>query len=320
MEFGESPGIGRQFASAAGDDAVIAFLQRMYGMGVAVEDLGRSAQVSVSRLETASVAVDRVASTTRFGFEAGPIDTLMVLYLRSGTFEARTGGVAAAVRAWQPMVAFQPGLPAVGYLDRMDTRTVTVDLATVRSVAGFGAHEEREPLHFTSLTPASEALGESWRATADYAAQVLGTGVGEPLVHDTLARALAGVALAAFPNTYRPQDPEARTPGRVGVATVLRAAAAAEAGAAAPLGLAELAEAEGVPGADLAAGFARHLGLGPAALVRRFRLARAHAEAREGAPGTDLTALAHRWGWADPRAFVHAYRTVYGGPPLPGTA
>ncbi|MYT73822.1 helix-turn-helix transcriptional regulator [Streptomyces sp. SID8367] len=307
----EDPG-GHESVVAHGENRVLQALHDLYGMGVGLQDLHSGSQLMIQRSQRGAVAVDRVMSNSRFSFDAGPIDSLMVLHLRGGTYETTTGGVSAHVAGWEPLIAFQPGSNAIGTVDHMDTRTITIDMDLVRSVSDT-AHDDRRRLRFTSLTAPSHGLRQAWMTTADYAARALETeSAANPLFHDTVARALAGTALAVFPNTFELDDLHYTRAGFVGAATVRRAQAFVEACAAEPLTPAVVAAHVQLSAAALEDGFRRHLSCSVMDFVTRLRLRRAHEELAALPAGTSVAQVSARWGWTSHRRFVDDYRRVYG--------
>ncbi|MEU6844398.1 helix-turn-helix domain-containing protein [Streptomyces sp. NPDC046716] len=315
----DSPG-PREAIVARGENRVLETLHDLYGMGVGLRNLHSGSQLMIQRSRRGAVAVDRVVSNSTFSFDAGPIDSLMVLYLRDGGYETTTGGVSAQVGGWEPLIAFQPGGNAIGTVDRMDTRTITIDMHVVRAVSDT-VHDDRRRLHFTSLTAPTPGLRQAWMATADYAARALeGESATNALFQDSVARALAGAALAVFPNTFQADDLHYARARFTGAATVRRAQAFIEACAAEPLTPAVVATHVSLSAAALENGFRQHASCSVMDFVARTRLRRAHDDLTAGTAGTSVAQVAARWGWTSRQQFLSDYRRAYGEIPQQRTA
>ena len=142
-----------------------------------------------------------------------------------------------------------------------------------------------------------------------------------PLIAQHWHQTLASAALNTFPNTTLTTDAGYLPgPGVTGPATVRRALAHAEAHAAEPIGIGDLARAAGIGVRALQLAYAQHVGCSPMAHLRQVRLRRAHAELVAASPragdgsGTTVAAVAARWGFT-PGGFTNAYRAQYGQSP-----
>jgi len=175
---------------------------------------------------------------------------------------------------------------------------------------------------FTRGRPSSPADGRRLREVVQFLVAERGAALASELVAATLYRHAAAIVLNLFPQR---QDPATR-PASVQAlqAGYRRAVRYIDDYASLPLTLEDIAEAAGLPTAQLDAAFRWHSPSGGSAseYLRGVRLSAARHDLLSGVrDGTDtVQAVAHRWGFL-PSAFTRAYRVRYGESPartLPG--
>ncbi|MGH3311506.1 MAG: helix-turn-helix transcriptional regulator, partial [Streptomyces sp.] len=176
--------------------------------------------------------------------------------------------------------------------------------------------------YFTSFTPATPALADSWNNTLAYVRDsilVRGDVAAQPLIVGQAARLLAATALNTFPNTAwsepTPADGNDATPD-----TMRKAAVFIEENAHTDISVADIAAAVHVSPRALRYAFRIHYGTSPLGHLRRARLDRAHfdllaADPADGGSAGLVATIAARWGFPNPGNFAALYQDVYGVSP-----
>jgi AraC-like DNA-binding protein len=256
---------------------------------------------------------------TRLSFTSDPAPQIVVARVLAGTVERRTR--AAGEERLEAEDVFLTGPPATEHTATTRdarVRTTTLPLPLLHKVAG-GLPEPAQPLRFTSLRPATEALADHWRATRVYLNDLLehpDLATEAPLLVANTAHLLAATVLAVFPNTAtapsgRPLDRTDATPD-----TVRRATAFIDAHAHQDITLADIAAAAHVTPRALQYAFRRHLDTTPLGYLRDARLVRAHRDLLDADPTTTtVTQIAAHWGFLHAGRFAARYQELFHTPP-----
>ncbi|TYL50288.1 helix-turn-helix transcriptional regulator [Agromyces mariniharenae] len=215
----------------------------------------------------------------------------------------------------QPFLG-QPGDRIRSRQSDAELRLMSFDAA---AMAGYAADAYGMPdadVRFDGPDPVSPELERFWVATAAMAAAVFRDPALDtmPIVHATTRRHLAMVTLEAFRLVG---DPDVRLASfRARQRLSRRALAYVEDHAHEPITPDDVARAVGVPTTALDELLRATTGSTAADLLRRARLAGAHAElTRSDAATTTVAAVARTWGYRDPAAFARQYGAVHGRPP-----
>lgn len=171
------------------------------------------------------------------------------------------------------------------------------------------------PVRFEGSRPASERLGHLWT-------EAVRTVLSAKLLDNDLARAevyhALGFAVLEIFRLAGDREERASSP-RGALAAYRRATRFIDDNLSLPINEADIAEAAGVPVAELRAVFAVQSAAGwtPARHLRQARLAAAHVDLLDGDPsrGDRVTDIAARWGFTSSEKFGALYREAFGTTP-----
>ena len=268
-----------------------------------------------------------VAAQVQFGADGEAVqdgidDCYLVHLPVTGTLVIRTRD--AEVRAtpeWVGVVSPPGGAHVAWQRDtvatvlRIDRAAVEAELVDLTGLAGPPADPA---LAFQSTMDATGEPARSWRATALFIAENLGT-PGSLLDHPLLAahveRLLLRGLLVCHPHTYsgRLASSAAAIPPRHVREAVLRI----QQRPSHPFTVATLARSVGVSARALQDGFRQHLGMSPMQYLRTIRLRGVREELLGLDPedSTTVAEVATRWGFTHLGRFAQYYRARYGEPP-----
>ncbi|MGL4174998.1 MAG: helix-turn-helix domain-containing protein [Dermatophilaceae bacterium] len=254
------------------------------------------------------------------GTVVSPADAVVVMEVRSGAVDRRSGGTRETVGAGGAFVQWAGGPPAREVYYRATARGVMLDrsiLARIHAAAGTetGGPDVAPLGRWTDDVVSDPEAVTSWHRTASYAGEVLGADWAPqaPLVVGELARLLATTAVALFapqPGTG-PAVPPPRPERAAAPTHVRRAARFLEEHAHQDVDVLDAAVAVSVTPGALRLGFSRHLGCTPRGYLRRVRVHRAHEDLLLATPATTVAGVAHRWGFAHPDRFAECYRDEF---------
>ena len=284
-----------------------------------------AAHLSLEGAEAAGLHSARRRCGPAADVDVGPSEDVITCLLLSGSLSTATPG--RELRPVRPGEVFTcatgSGMHGV-YGEGATFGMLRLPRRAVLEAAQAAGLAEGVPLRVLSTDPLDGAAGQYWRQLMAFTHRQLtapGSPMGHPLYADHWQQSLAAAVLRVFPNTTLTTDAGYLPgPGVTGPATVRRALAYAEAHAAEPIGIGDLARAAGIGVRALQLAYAQHVGCSPMAHLRQLRLGRAHVELVAASPragdgsGTTVAAVAARWGFT-PGGFTNAYRAKYGQSP-----
>ena len=255
-----------------------------------------------------------------------PPPTAMLSTIRSGWKRLTVAGRELAIGPGQ--CTLHPRHEAVlADWDHLDQDLITVPYDVLARVAAEHTGVLPERLRFTAMRPVSPVGEHLWTTTHHHVRDMAANPrslLAEPLVRAATLDMLATTVLAAFPNTAMILD-HRPGPGQIRPAALRRAVQYMEEHAALPITLTDAAEAAGTSPHALRHAFRHHLGVTPAAYLRRVRLAGAHRDLGEADPLDDsagpdggwehVARVAARWGFSQAGYFAVMYRKTYGQGP-----
>ena len=231
-------------------------------------------------------------------------------HLTSGAYRATSDDVD--IDPQMPFV-LRPG-EARSWSEGIDLTMINLSLTDLERFAT-GDEATGSGLRFDGVAPITSDLGRHWSAVV----ATTRTMFDEPdlLRNDLIRRRavdlLLSTALLAFP--IKSVD-TSRTHGNVLPAAVRRAMAFIEENAGSPIGVTEIARAARLSPRGLQSAFQSHVGISPAAALRRVRLDAVHEALLRGDPTTTSVAeIARRWGFHHLGRFAGTYHDEYGEHP-----
>jgi AraC-like DNA-binding protein len=310
----EEPLPERTFVEASGEDGVVEAIRASFGaitwFGGLAEDAGplRFENTQSGPLGVGRARLPLSAAVDEESWPAG----LMIVDVAAGRMERRLADTVDHARAGELLLAARPDASYGAHSEDLDAKTATLESDLLRRVAD--TPSATGPVRFTGYHPITPAAADQWRATRAFAAETLADPetAAQPLITGNLARLLAAVTLATFPNTTEADE---AGPDRADATpdALRRAIAFIESHADADIGLAEIAASAYVTPRAIQYAFRRHHDSTPMAYLRRVRLDAAHRELLAAAPGdgATVTTIAARWGFAHPGRFAASYRRAY---------
>jgi AraC-like DNA-binding protein len=313
-----APPPGRTEFDTTDSDRAIDYLNQVYRTSLRVSGARDGYRFRHSRADAGTFALDDVRLPLHLGVRQAPLDSLLIVQIKSGGMERECGGVSEQFMTGDVFVDAEPGLPATLRLVEVDLHTVMLDLAVLAQVATTSATRVLGPIRLTGYQPTSPAAGLHWRRTVDYLRELLTNdeAAAQPLIMGNAARLLAATVLTTFPNTAL-TDPTAQDRKDATGATVSRAIAFMDENAHTDISLADIAVAANVSIRTLQLAFRRQLDTTPTAHLRAVRIDRAHHDLLNTDPGhgETVTQIAARWGFYNHSRFAARYRQIYGVTP-----
>lgn len=321
--------IGRDTFATDDPEAAREYIDLAYGASTRLRGMSPDSTLSHARVDVGPFTLDRAVLPGDLRFASDPHARMLISTPASGVWEADCEGREERPAPGEPLL-IPAGTGYLAHVHSTDMHVVSMDPRVLHEAGGTVLDRHAEPVRFSGLRPADLAGAELWRATAAFVAAQLSMATHvSPLAVSGMARLLASVALAVFPNEVEPEP--TRTDGHDGTlpATVRRAVAFIEAHADRDVALSEIADAAGVTPRALQYAFRRHLGTTPLGYLRTVRLDLVHRDLRAGgvgigggigasgapAAGITVTQVAGRWGFWHPGRFAAQYRAVYGCSP-----
>jgi AraC-like DNA-binding protein len=318
--------VADQQAGRAGDgfetadpELAVHLLRVSSGDKVRVVPRGRPGRIRADKATlTPAVRLDHVSLECSFDVHADTLDSLLLVYIRSGRASYDSYG---GERRYGPGDVYVPALPGHRYTARCAGYGVMVAIispAALGQVAGTAPGRSPEPVRLTGYQPASAAASRHWNATYAYVRnQVLGIPLAraQPLLLAAAEQLLLATVLAVFPNNAL-TDPTIEDRHDAHPLTLRRAAAFIEENAHHAISVADIASAANVTVRAVQLAFRRHLDTTPLAYLRRVRLEHAHRDLLAADPALEtVTAVAYRWGFPGTSRFAAEYRAAYGVTP-----
>lgn len=297
------------------------YLTDAYGVGVRMSSASDHPRFQFAHTDAGAFAVSTLRMPADLHFDADAPGALVIAHLDAGKLEQEQGCGSSEERfgPGDVFLATQGDVPYSSHTLHAEVRTVTLGLPLLAEVADPPPVTGQRGPRFTSFTPATRALTDSWNNTLDYICDHLLTRddiTDRPLITGQAARLLAATALNTFPNTAMseptPTDGTDATPD-----TVRKAVAYTEENAHTDVSLADIAAAAHVTPRALQYAFRIHHGTSPLGHLRRVRLDRVHFDllAADPATGATVAAIAASWGFANPGNFSALYQDIYGVTP-----
>lgn len=262
--------------------------------------------------------IDVVEHVGHLQMVGGPGNHVLIAEVLRGQLDVKTAGRSLAMGAGD---AVMTTVNEPGHVAWTDLRAVVVHL---------DAHEfHRLAAELAGVDPAARRLRiekasktqlRQWSAAVRYVITgVLDNPVAgvSTVTERECFRLLAATALEAFPQPDFSLAPGQESVAAQPPATVRRALEFIEANAARDITVSDIAQAARLSARGLQAAFHRHLGISPAAYLRKVRISHAHRELKEADPrsGHSVAEIAARWGFLHPGRFAAAYRAQFGVPP-----
>lgn len=212
------------------------------------------------------------------------------------------------VEAAAPFV-LAPGI-AESWSTGLDAQMVGLHLPSLEAFVG---RDVARGMFRTDGFPAvSAAMQRNWQVTTAHLEGVLGD--PELLHNDLIRQAVVDAAYATALSTFELGWDDA--PAVAEPSAIRRAQAFIDDNLAAPISVADVAEAARMSVRGLQSMFARTLGVTPARYIRGVRLEAAHEALRLSSPDdTTVAAVARAWGFTHLPRFAQHYRARYGLPP-----
>ncbi|MBV9792911.1 MAG: helix-turn-helix transcriptional regulator [Actinobacteria bacterium] len=261
--------------------------------------------------------LDRATFLMELDGYADPLETVGVLYVRTGTVRCSCDGVETTYGPGDTGFPVPLGRRWATHLHDVDSELVMLDPALLAETAGTEP-EAGAPVRLLSNRPRSEpAAAQLWRTAEAVRTLTTSQADGEPypLLVSSAARLLAASVLAAFPSTAFP-EPTIEDRHDAHRAALRRAISFIDENATADITINDIAAAAFVTPRAVQLAFRRHLGITPMEYLRRVRLEHAHRDLLAADPAHEtVTTIAYRWGFASPGRFSAYYRAAYGIPP-----
>lgn len=250
--------------------------------------------------------------------QGAPLGVLAVGYLRGGGAAVNSDGSARSYGPGDIFLAPLPGHPYTAAAADPEIEVTVLDPALLGQVAGTAPGRAAPPVRFTGYDPVSPQAAQAWRDTSAYVRGAVLTSpdaAAQPLVASSMARVLAAVALAVFPNNGI-TGPTSQDRRDAHPATMRRAMAFIDENAHRDVTVADIAAAAHVTVRAVQLAFRRHGDTTPMEYLRRVRLEAARRDLATADPAkTTVTAVAHRWGFPSSSRFAAHYRQAYGHTP-----
>jgi AraC-like DNA-binding protein len=265
--------------------------------------------------------LDLITHTMTAEMETDVYRSVVAAQLRGGRLGATAGrrSIASGAGGW---CLFDTTRPMQVRWEDVAVRSVILDLAATRSLAGQLTGRPAEALGFPLGHPVDRGLARYLTATCDHVQRDLLPSdalMANPLIRHQVVRTLTLALLASFPNAALDAllDPLSSMPVAGDPATVRRAVAFVDEHAGEPIGVEDIADAARVGVRALQLAFRKHRDTTPLEYLRRVRLDRAHRDLQDADPtrGDTVAGIATRWGFAHPGTFAIEYRRTYGRPP-----
>ncbi|MGL5816209.1 MAG: helix-turn-helix domain-containing protein [Phycicoccus sp.] len=315
--------VRRHFAT---DDPAVALdhVNRMVGPDIDLVPAPGAFRLAYRRTVAPGVIVDDL-TFDGIGIVVSPVDAVVVMEVRSGVVDRRSGGARETVGAGGAFVQRAGGPPGHEMYHRATARGVVLDRSVIAGVqpgaaaaTGSTVGDVMDPSRWTDDVLTDSQAVASWHRAASYAGTVLAADWAPhaPLVVGELGRLLAATAVALFaPGSTTGPVARPRPERAAALARVNQAASFLEEHARYDVDLLDVAAAASVSPAVLRLGFVRHLDTTPHDYLRRVRVHRAHEDLLFATPATTVARTAHRWGFAHPDRFAECYRHEFGDHP-----
>lgn len=298
-------------------EQAVAFFESAVSTTVRSAEIAEANSLRYSRTDAGLFSLDEVRLPLSYSFEVEPVGKLNISHRVSGTGERHTYGASDRYGPGDVYIAAHPDQAYTGVNESAAPHSVLelayLDLALLDRVAATDPARRHGSVRFTSLAPVSPAAAALWKATRGHVAGLLADPqAAQPLLIGNVARLLATVAIATFPNDalISPTITDRHDASKV---AARRATAFIEEHADEDIAVTDIAAAVHVSIRAVQLAFRRHLGTTPMAYLRRVRLDRARRELLAADPGrTSVAVVAYRWGFSSPGRFAAYYRKNYG--------
>lgn len=260
--------------------------------------------------EQMTLRTARVTGTMHGGVPPG--DDLVVQWLLSGRGTVDVGRDSVRLETGRPYLFGAHESFVFDYHD-YDQKIVHLDRGLVtRAAVDRGQVQEGQQVRFERRERPSDSATALWLDTVGLVSRTLQRGRVNDLLWSELRRMTAGAFLELYtPSAVVPEEAGGLRSARVRVALEFVHEHAAQ-----PITPGDVARAAGVSVRALQTAFQQSLGESPAAVIRRVRLDRAHADLRSADPQrTTVAAVAREWGFVHLGRFAAQYRERFGVPP-----
>jgi AraC-like DNA-binding protein len=293
------------------------FLHRVRGSQARLNGIrDRGWRVSLTQVDAGEFSSSEMRLPADITFRMSGRDEVVIHTILGGRVKLDHGQASHRYQLGDMYVASCPRVDFTCETHEVRARTIILPQSLLTEVASSIADPAGQPWEFLPFAPVTGGARQ-WRNITRYLDGLLADPAAAvaPLVLRPAARLLAATALAVFPNTMV-TEPDAGARRDARPATVRRAVSFIEANADIDITIADIARAAGVTARAVQLAFRRHLGITPAAYLRRVRLDQAHRQLQAAGPDHDsVTAVAYRWGFSSPSRFATYYRRAYGVPP-----
>ena len=300
-------------------DAAEHFLSSLYTtMRISARGRGRG-----MRLEQTAVApmvrLDHITFAMSLDTAGTAPGAVIVSRVTAGTARYDSGTGERAYRSGDLFLLAQPDRPCTATTEDAEFEAAVLDPALLSLVADAAPGRSQQPVRLTGYDPVSRQAARQWTSTYAYVRDIVlasnGLTAEQPLLTGAVARLLAAVTLATFPNNAQ-DDPTGQDRHDSHDATLRRAVAFIDDNAHLDITVADIAAAASVSVRAVQSAFRRHLDTTPLAYLRRVRLHHARQDLLSADPArVTVTDIAYRWGFPSPSRFAAYYREVYGTSP-----